>query len=528
LKDVDYRAAVDSEWRKLGFDQIIDRQVDVAVEEVRNETSFGSLIKSLADQKRSQELATAVAERVYKSEAMTKAIETLASGVAGEIGKRIEGATQDASGPALICLKTYLGPRYGSSVASAVTGTASENFDAAASTGQANVSSDAIIKNSSQGITGAALIIMRRQLANMTRRIGARIAGSVAARLVSVAAGGVGIVLLAKDIWELRNGVLPIVAEEMKSKDTKDKVKSELATSLDAEIGVHVKEIGAKTADHVIEIWQSFRAAHAKALALADKHLPFKALLDSARPDQLPRLDELTALVLASEGEAGVLKRVEDGTLNSAITKLAEPGLAIARETRSIDQAMAWAALAGEDLATVVQHGLYKRAEPADYTTASLQKVLDLGDSLAISKIGALGRETRTALLELDSDKLKNLTRGLTESELTTLSGYLTGLGPSARDKILSAIADTPSRFQIFASDRLRKAVVGSKDQDAAVEMLLRPAGTAIDAVASDFGAAWTGRVSPQLLWDTHPMVIIGFGFLGLVLLLWLRRLFGL
>ena len=66
LKDVDYKSAVDSEWRKLGFDQIIDRQVDLAVEEVRNENaSFGSLIKSLGDKEKSQELATAVAERVY-------------------------------------------------------------------------------------------------------------------------------------------------------------------------------------------------------------------------------------------------------------------------------------------------------------------------------------------------------------------------------------------------------------------------------------------------------------------------------
>ena len=50
-------------------------------------------------------------------------------------------------------------------------------------------------------------------------------------------------------------------------------------------------------------------------------------------------------------------------------------------------------ALAGEDIATVVQHGLYKRAEPADYNAATLHKVLDLGDTIAISKLGAIGRE---------------------------------------------------------------------------------------------------------------------------------------
>ena len=31
-------------------------------------------------------------------------------------------------------------------------------------------------------------------------------------RLVSVVAGGVGLVLIAKDIWDFRHGVLPIIA----------------------------------------------------------------------------------------------------------------------------------------------------------------------------------------------------------------------------------------------------------------------------------------------------------------------------
>jgi hypothetical protein len=527
LRDVDYKSAVEAEWRRLGFDQIIDKRVEVAVAEVRSETSFGSLMKSLADQKQAQELATAVAERVYKSEAMTSAIEALASGVAIEIGKRIEGATEDMAGPALACLKTYLGPRYGSAVAASVTGTAGDSIDASATTGRADVGSGAVLKQSSQGITGVALIVMRRQLANMTRRIGQRIAGSVAARLVSVAAGGVGLVLIAKDIWEFRNGVLPIVAEEMRSKDTKDKVKLELASSLEQEIGQHVKEIGGKTAESIIEIWQSFRAAHTKALDLADRHLPFKTLLDTVRPQHLPRLDELTGLVLATEGEPGVMKRVSDGTLNTAITTLDDAGLSIARETRSIDKAMAWAGLAGEDLGSVVQYGLYRRSDPSDYTVASLQKILDLGDGIAIAKLGVLGREARTVLLDLEPEKLKNLTRGLTEAELATLSGYMTGLEAGPRDMILTAVAETPAKFQMFSSDRLRKAVVGSPDQTAAVDMLLRPAGASWTAVTNDFSAVWSGRIAPVLLWDKHPITLLSIGFALLILLLWIRRLFS-
>ncbi len=525
LKGVDYNAAVGTEWQRLGIDAIIDKRVDVAVEEVRQQTSFGGLVKSLADQEKAQELATAVAERVYKSEALQSAIEALATGVGTEVGKRIEVATQDAAGPALECLKTFLGPRYGSAVAAAVTGTAGQEFNADADKGSAEVTPGAVLKQSGQGITGAAILLMRRQLANMAARIGQRVVGSVLARLVSVVAGGVGLVLLAKDIWDLRNGVLPIVADEMKSKETKQKVREELAKSLSEEIGKHVEDIGAKSAGRVIEVWQDFRRAHAKALELADRNLNFKSFLESIKPTALPRLDEVTSLVLGGEGEAGILKRLGDGTLGSAINDLPEPGMVIARETRSIDTALAWSAIAGDDLGSVVEHAIHQRTTPGTFSKASLQKVLSLNDPIAIPKLASIDREARDVLFELDGAKLKGLVRALTGPELSTLASYITGLQPAPRARVLEAVADGPAKIQLLSSARVRNAIVASSDQAAAVEMMLRPDGATTQATAGDFMAAWQGKIQPVLLWEKHPVAISTALLLGLFLLLWLRRL---
>ena len=196
---------------------------------------------------------------------------------------------------------------------------------------------------------------MRRQLANMATRVGQRVVGSVLARLVSVVAGGVGLVLIAKDIWDLRNGVLPIIATEMKSKENKDKVQEELAKTFAEQISGHIQEIGAATADRVIEIWRDFRSAHAEALGLAERNPKFKAFIDSLTPAALPRLDEVVALLLAGEGEAGILRRLDDGTLSTAINTLPAPAMDIARETRSIDAGLKWSALAGSDLPKVVE-----------------------------------------------------------------------------------------------------------------------------------------------------------------------------
>jgi hypothetical protein len=175
--------------------------------------------------------------------------------------------------------------------------------------------------------------------------------GAVLARLVSVVAGGVGFVLIAKDIWDLRHGVLPIIAAEMKSKDSKEKVQDELAKTFAEQISAHVNEIGGATADRVVDIWSEFRNAHAQALELAARNSQFKAFIDSQPPEKLPRVDAVVSSVIKSEGEAGLLTRLNDGTLNVAINVLPPSGMQIARETRSIDTGLQWHALAGDQLA---------------------------------------------------------------------------------------------------------------------------------------------------------------------------------
>lgn len=526
LAGVDYAAAVDAEWRKLGVDQIIDKRVDLAVEEVQNETSLGTRIQSLGNKEKAQELATAVAERVYRSEAVSGAIEKLAEGVGHSVGARIELASQDAANPALDCVKAFLGSRYGQTVASVVSGNVATEFGLDPNKGGASVDAGAVLKQSSSGITGAAILIVRRQLANMARRIGQRIVGAVLSRLVSVVAGGIGLVLIAKDIWDLRNGVLPIISDEMKTAATKTMVKEELAKSLHEQIGLHVKEIGAKSAERVVEIWREFRRAHLKALDLADRNEGFRKFLSDVQPVAFARLDEVTGIVLSAEGETGILKRLDDGTLETAIHKLPDDAMTIARESRSLEPALAWSAVAGDSLNKVVEYEIYRRAAPAGFTASSLGRLFAVDDRLAISRLAALDRGTRDTLFDLNPGDLKTLARTLGEIELTTLAAYLTGLKAEPRERVLRAVAADPSRMRAIAAPRIRSAVLSSADQAAAVEMFLRTgdANTA-KATLNDFVMAWEGRISPWLIWERHPVPTIALGFAALLLLLLLRRL---
>lgn len=527
LQGVDYAAAVDNEWRKLGVDQIIDKRVDIAVEEVQNETSLGTRIQSLGNKEKAQELATAVAERVYKSEAVSGAIEKLAEGVGHTVGARIELASQDAAGPALDCLRAFLGNRYGQTVASAVSDNAASEFGLDPAKGGAGIDAGSVLKQSSGGITGAAILIVRRQLANMARRIGQRIVGAVLSRLVSVVAGGIGLVLIAKDIWDLRNGVLPIISDEMKTSATKGMVKEELSKSLSEQINQHVREIGSGSAKRVVEIWQEFRRAHIKALELADRHDGFRQFLNNVQPASFARLDEVTSIVLGAEGETGILKRLENGTLETAIHKLPEPAMNIARERRSIEPALAWSAVAGDQLQKVIDFEIYRRAIPEAFTGVSLTRLFAVDDRLAISRLATIDRGSRDALFDLNPTDLKTLARTLGETELVTLAAYLTGLQPAPRERVLAAVANNPSKMRVMATPRIRNAVLASADQSAAVDMFLRTSDAdTFEATAQDFRKAWEGRISPILLWERHTIPTLSLAFAALLILLLLKRLF--
>jgi hypothetical protein len=514
LANVDYKALVADEWRRGNVDEIVDREVDRAIGEVREESSWFQLWSSLASREKAQELATTAAERVYRS------------GLGKEVGKRIELATIDTAGPATQCMQAFLGRRYGTTVARIVADGAGKEYTVDPSKGGAHVSTGQVLAEGGQGIAGAVVLVVRRQLSSMAARIGQRIVGSILSKLVSVVASGIGLVLIAKDIWDFRHGVLPIIASEMKSKETKAKVREELAKSISEQINDGLKEIAEKTAERVVEIWLEFRRAHAKVIELAERRPDFKAFLETVKADDLPRLDEVVALVLAGEGEDGILKRLGDGTLHRAVTSLPGGALEIAREARSLETALQWAAVAGASLPRVVDYELHRRTAPQAFTRASLQRLLGLDDRLAIVRLASLTPAARTPLFELETAELKALARALDEAQLDSLSLYLTKLDRAPAQRVLRAVAQSPARMAELGKPSVRDAIIASSDQAAAVAMMLQVNAVPDPGVILEHvNLVLNGRISPWLLWEKHPVALLATAILALAFLLMLKRL---
>jgi hypothetical protein len=525
LANFDYRPLIADQWRRSNMDEVIDRQVDEAIGQVRDESSWFQLWSSLASREKARELATMASERVYRSDAIKKGLEQIAAGAGREIGNRIELAVIDTAGPATQCIQLFLGRRYGTTVASIVSADAGEQYIDPAK-GTVEVGAGKVLADGSGVVAGTIVLVVRRQLSRMAARIGQRIIGSILSRLVSVVAGGVGLVLIAKDIWDFRHGVLPIVSEEMKSPETKGKVREEIASTIQVHINGSLKEISAQTAQRVVEIWFEFRRAHAKVVEFADRNEAFKQFLTSIRPADLPRLDEVVAIVLASEGEAGLLRRLGDGTLNAAVTRMPAAALDIAREAGKLETGLKWAAVAGDNLPKVVEYDIHRRAAPDTVTKAGLQRLLALNDRLAINRLAALQPAMRDALFELEKGALVRLARSLDEPQLESLSRYLSALDKGSAQRVLSVVANAPSRMAELASPRVRDGIIASRDQAAALGMMLQSSSwTNPGAVASHVRLVTEGRVSPVLLWEKDGIALIVAILLGLMLLLLLKRL---
>jgi hypothetical protein len=220
------------------------------------------------------------------------------------------------------------------------------------------------------------------------------------------------------------------------------------------------------------------------------------------------------------------MKRLGDGTLHKAVTSLSPAALDIAREARSLETSLQWAAVAGEALPKVVDYEIHRRAKPESFTLASLQRLLGLEDKLAITRLASLQPAARNALFELDDIELKKLARTLDEGELDSLSRYLTGLEKGPAQRVLRAVAQTPARMAELARPSVREAILSSRDQAAAVGMMLQSTSLPSPAVLLEHAQlVLDGRISPWLLWSKHAVAMAVAGIVAVLLLLIVKRL---
>ena len=294
LTAIDYPGLVDKYWAKDGTGARIDREVDVAIASVRADLSWIDRAYSTVSKSSATRFATAIADKAYNSEGFKGAIQELAEGVAKDAGAQIEKATAKVSNPIIACVQTALQSRYGGAIAQVFAQESQRNLDTRAEQPAVKIQTSDLVLNNAGSISGIVLIVTRRVIAQIAESIGSRIAGIVASRIVSSVAGLVGLALIAKDVYDAGEGVFPIVAERMKSDETKALIKAEIGKTIQADITQQVGNIAEETADRIYAVWLDFKQKYNRLLSLSEKNAIFAEFLkrpaprsiEQARPDR--------------------------------------------------------------------------------------------------------------------------------------------------------------------------------------------------------------------------------------------------
>ena len=530
LTTIDYSALVNTYWAKAEVNARIDREIDAAIALVRSDTSWADRAYSTVSQSSAARYATAVADKAYNSEGFKDALNEVATGVARDAGAQIEKATARISNPVIACVQTALQSRYGGAIAQVFAQESEKNLEANAGQPPVKIGTSDLVASNAASISGMILVVTRRVIGKVVQSVGARIAGVVASRIVSSVAGLVGLALIAKDIYDAGDGVFPVIAERMKSDETKLLIKDEIGKTIQTDISQQVGAIAQETSERLYAAWLDFKQKYNRLLALSEKHPAFSEFLKDRRLDQLGKLAQIVDILYGTEGEQKVLDRVANGSLNKALLDLTDAGLVIAEEQKSIEKALRWTSIAGRDLPRVVDLGVYRWLPIEGLTSENLQKILSINDRIAVGRIANLDPQARDYILSLPGDQMRDFARRLNDRQLAAFADYERNLEPRAAKRLLRAVADDPSVMLELTTEGLREAILKSRDQLAALNMIIHDDASLTSLfdytrIFKDAQLVQNGVVSFRVFWERYWVAVLLGGFLLLVLLSWLRRL---
>ncbi len=433
---IDIDKIVMRQWVTVGMDGAIDAEVQRAVDDIYAQEGYWSRLWSGWSADKAEEYATQIAANTFGSPSFKTQIEILSSAVADEIARDIEANFARAASAAFLCMKAYVGDRYSGTLFSTFeqkVGTEVENAEIQANASDVDISA---IDVHQKALGGLGLIVVteisRRIALRLSEKIAERIAGKIIGRvigkagttLIPVAGWVIGLGLIVWDLWEGGNGALPQIRDALQSQEVKAKIRQEVSAAVKSGLPEEVSIVALEIAVNLVEEWNSFCDNNRSVCTLADSNATFRDILDYTPLDQVNKLVALVDLFINNLGRSELENAVDNGQFEKLLT-LPEETFPLIAQTKSVDDLLAWSALAGDRLERAIALGIVAQKVPTDFDQPLLQAVLNVDDQAAVDKLLALDRGALTALVTFADTNFVRLANRLSADELQQLSDYL-------------------------------------------------------------------------------------------------------
>jgi hypothetical protein len=516
LNAVDLPRMVENKWLELGLPNLLETEVNRAVDSVRAETGFTRRFTSSFSPAQTTELAEQIANRAFASAAFRSRLETLADEVAADFTGSFASVAARSASSATACVQSYLGSTYGNAVSAAFEAEVRAQLEATgadALTGNVRPEGVVGLRSGVGAATIAGGYVARAVAQRLSAQVSRRIAGNITARILGRAGStalpvigwAVGGGLIAWDVvGGAVRGPFPAIQRQLAGEETQAQIQREIAASLREDLPAVSAELSRGVADEIFAQWQRFTQNFKVVLALAERNAAFKQELSGVPEIDLYKLAEIVRLV----PEKTVLQAVQDGQLRQVVG-LPEDALEILETTSSPADVLTWANLAGTRLDDVVDTEVYRYKNPTDFSQRTLARLLDTDDVVTIAKVASLPRREMDTLLELPTVNLNALTAEFSSRQLETVAWYANALAQEPLNALIVRLIEHPPRLEKFAPEAVRHAVAGSREPLAAVALVGSEPGVLVDlplTLGRDLSTVLAGGVSGRLLWAKYNL----------------------
>jgi hypothetical protein len=432
---LDIPALVAQKWGDLAVDSTLEVVVAQAVSQLANQESYFNRLWSGWSAEKAEEFATQIADQAFGSPLFRRKIEDLSAAIAADIAQEVEADFARAASAAFLCMKAYVGAQYSATLFSAFEQQVSREVKKVNFTDETSVDLS-VVDMHGKALGGVGLIVVseiaRRIAQKLGQKIAERIAGRIAGRVlgragssfIPIAGWVIGLGLIVWDLWEGAQGALPQIQEALTSEEVKEKIRSEIADSIQNELPNESAVVALEMAVSMIEQWQSFCTRNQNLCTMTEYSPTLQTILNATPLDQLDKLSLLVDSFVNYAGRAELDVALSSGQFERALALPAE-SFVILQASKSVSTLLAWSALAGDQLSQVVAFGVYRLKEPADFDANRLNAVLSVNDQATIDRLLALNGRELAQLYTFAGEELGSMAANLSLEELRELVAYL-------------------------------------------------------------------------------------------------------